>query len=278
MFERYTEGARRTIFFARYEASQYGSRKIETEHLLLGILREDNRLGRTLFSEPNAGESIRKDVDAQTTRGERISTSVEMPLSEDSKRVLHFAADSAERLGHRHVDNVHLVLGILREEGCLAARILEAHGAKGNEIRKKLESTVPGAASNTTVVPLKASAASRQANLRPTLCRFLDAWDTADAGKILEHFEDDGQFWDTRGKLWSGPELQKGIEAHLTAARTELAKGTVEQVLPIALDIAVVTLRWTSGKTDFVQMVAVLHENGKSWRIVSVHLALVETP
>jgi ATP-dependent Clp protease ATP-binding subunit ClpC len=61
MFERYTERARRVIFFARYEASNVGSMTIETEHLLLGLLREDQNL--TIFLRNHSSiESIRKEV------------------------------------------------------------------------------------------------------------------------------------------------------------------------------------------------------------------------
>jgi ATP-dependent Clp protease ATP-binding subunit ClpC len=61
MFERYTEKARRAVFFARYEASQLGSRQIDAEHLLLGLLREDKRLAQALFHSPAAAiAAIRK--------------------------------------------------------------------------------------------------------------------------------------------------------------------------------------------------------------------------
>ncbi len=60
MFERYTEKARRVIFFARYEASQYGSPYIETEHLLLGLLREDKALANRFLRSHGSIESIRK--------------------------------------------------------------------------------------------------------------------------------------------------------------------------------------------------------------------------
>src|SRR2546429_1592895 len=62
MFERYTEKARRVVFFARYEASQYGSPYIETEHLLLGLLREDRALAKRFLGEVNAEEEIRSEI------------------------------------------------------------------------------------------------------------------------------------------------------------------------------------------------------------------------
>ena len=105
MFERYTEKARRVIFFARYEASQFGSPYIETEHLLLGLLREDKALANRFLRSHAAVESIRKQIEGHTTIREKVSTSVDLPLSHECKRVLAYAAEEAERLdpqAHRH--------------------------------------------------------------------------------------------------------------------------------------------------------------------------------
>jgi len=122
MFERYTEKARRVIFFARYEASQFGSPYIESEHLLLGIVREDKALSNRFLRSEVA--SIRKQVESQTTTREKTSTSVDLPLSNESKRVLAYAGEEAERLAHKHIGTEHLLLGLLREEKCFAAQIL----------------------------------------------------------------------------------------------------------------------------------------------------------
>ena len=120
MFERYTEKARRAIFFARYEASQYGSPCIESEHLLLGVMREDRAHASRI-------ESIRKELESHITIRERVSLSVEMSLSEECKRILNYAYEEAERLGHKHVGTEHLLLGIRREHECLAARVMQDH-------------------------------------------------------------------------------------------------------------------------------------------------------
>ncbi len=73
MFERYTEKARRTIFFARYEASSFGQPYIEAEHLLLGILREDKALTSRFFLQHASVEAIRKQIEGNTTiRGEDL--------------------------------------------------------------------------------------------------------------------------------------------------------------------------------------------------------------
>src|SRR5215475_1942201 len=100
MFERYTENARRTIFFARYEASQFGSLAIETEHLLLGLLREDKALTHRFLR--GQAESIRKQVEEATVVREKVATSVDLPVSNECKRVLIYAAEEAARLSSAH--------------------------------------------------------------------------------------------------------------------------------------------------------------------------------
>ena len=138
MFERYTEKARRVIFFARYEASQFGSPYIETEHLLLGLLREDKALTNRFLRSHASVESIRKQIEGHTTIREKVSTSVDLPLSNECKRVLAYAAEEAERLSHKHIGTEHLLLGLLREEKCFAAEILHERGLKLVAIREEL--------------------------------------------------------------------------------------------------------------------------------------------
>src|SRR5665811_2065519 len=138
MFERYTEKARRVIFFARYEASQFGSPYIETEHLLLGLLREDKALANRFLRSHAAVESIRKQIEGHTTIREKVSTSVDLPLSNECKRVLAYAAEEAERLSHKHIGTEHLLLGLLREEKCFAAEILHERGLRLSTIREEL--------------------------------------------------------------------------------------------------------------------------------------------
>jgi 1-pyrroline-5-carboxylate dehydrogenase len=138
MFERYTEKARRAIFFARFEASQFGSPYIETEHLLLGLLREDKTLTNRFLRSHASVESIRKQIEGHTTIREKVSTSVDLPLSNECKRVLANAAEEAEHLSHKHIGTEHLLLGLLREEKCFAAQILLERGVRLEEVRKEL--------------------------------------------------------------------------------------------------------------------------------------------
>ena len=140
MFERYTEKARRVIFFARYEASNYGSPYIETEHLLLGLLREAP-LAKWFPGESNVEPEIRAEIERRITRGEQISVSVEVPLSAECRTVLTLAGESSERLGHRQVDTEHILIGILRVEASLAAQILTARGGQDREVSRTTRKT-----------------------------------------------------------------------------------------------------------------------------------------
>ncbi|HYR44424.1 MAG TPA: Clp protease N-terminal domain-containing protein, partial [Terriglobia bacterium] len=137
MFERYTETARRTIFFARYSASQYGSRTIETEHLLLGILREDPNLIRR-FLPSRSNENIRGEVEKYLTMRPKLSTSIDMPLSNECKRILASALEEADMLDHRRIGAEHLLLGILREHESAASQVLHSAGLNLPVLRLQL--------------------------------------------------------------------------------------------------------------------------------------------
>jgi ATP-dependent Clp protease ATP-binding subunit ClpC len=139
MFERYTERARRVLFFARYEASQLGSISIETEHLLLGLIREGKGLTSRIFARSHLSlENIRKEIEGRTVFREKVSTSVEIPFSTETKRVLQFAAEEADRLLHNYIGTEHLLLGILREERSVAASILMEKGMRLHTVREDI--------------------------------------------------------------------------------------------------------------------------------------------
>ena len=103
MFERFTEKARRTVFFARYEASQLGSPEITSEHLLLGLLRDDKAVLRHLQLNIEY-ETVRNDVVARVQPSAlKLPLNVDLPLADDAKLVLKFAMEEADRLNMRHI-------------------------------------------------------------------------------------------------------------------------------------------------------------------------------
>lgn len=138
MFEKYTAMARRVVFLARYEASQVESPYIETEHLLLGLFREDKALANRFLRSHAAVESIRKQIEQHTTPRDKVSTSLDLSLSQESKRVLSYGAEEAERLDHKHIGTEHILLGLLREDKCFAAEILYERGLRLSTVREAI--------------------------------------------------------------------------------------------------------------------------------------------
>lgn len=139
MFEKFNEKARRALFFARYEASKLGSRVIESEHVLLGILREGEETVSELFRRFHVKpEEIRREIEGERVFVERISSTAELPLSEESKKILAYAAHEAESMLHTAVGSEHLLVGILRVEGCTALRMLSQHGFDVYTLREEV--------------------------------------------------------------------------------------------------------------------------------------------
>ena len=137
MFEKFTEKAKRVLFLARYEASQMGSRVIGTEHLLLGLLKEGEEVTREIFMRSNISiEMLRAELENQGPSREKVSTSVEIPFSEETKKVLTFAEEEAERLLHNYIGTEHLLLGLLRVENSAAGQLLVDKGMRLFAVRE----------------------------------------------------------------------------------------------------------------------------------------------
>lgn len=135
MFERYTEKARRVLLFARQSAIATGSTYVESQHLLLGILRETPSVIDHQF--PQKLEQIKSELLAPEVEGAKGSD-LGLPLSNECKRILAYGAEEAERLSHRHIGTEHLFLGVLREEKCLAAKVLRSHGIILEDERRRI--------------------------------------------------------------------------------------------------------------------------------------------
>jgi uncharacterized protein (TIGR02246 family) len=264
MFERYTERARRTIFFARYEASQYGSAYIETEHLLLGLLREDNAVTKKFLSERGGAQAIREEIEAQIKRGERISTSVEIPLSTECKHVLIKAAEEASRLGHKHIGTEHLLLGMLCEEDCLAARLLRQRGLKADWLREELSRRGD-----------EKEFATAQDIV--SISQLVDAWSAGNAGQFANMFAADGQFVDTKGDLSIGPAgILEAARVIFTAPGWAACKGKIEDVQFVGARAVMATLIWERDEKSekpnpaCVRMTVILTQKPEGWTIARV--------
>jgi ATP-dependent Clp protease ATP-binding subunit ClpA len=266
MFERYTEKARRVIFFARYEASQYGSPYIETEHLLLGLLREDRALAKRFLGEVNAEEGIRAEIERHITSRECISTSVEVPLTLESKKVLNLAGEEADRLGHRHVGTEHILLGVLRVEGSLASKILQARGVKIAMLREQM-AKVSG--------PERIKAQPKSSNKAvDTLDSFLAGLKWNKAEELLTFFAESAQFVDVYGKRWNREEIYKEFETVFAPYAKKNATYTVEQTLADTNELLVVIVLWKNAilasleRVWMHRMSLVLAPQGDGWTII----------
>ena len=134
MFEKFTEKARRVMFFARYEASQFGSESIQSGHLLLGLLREAEKTSIQLLDRMGVQTNLLRErlISALSPRDKRMtpsSTSIDIPMEEEVKRILQHATQESAKLNHNHVGAEHLLLGMLKEEQGLAGRLLKEAGA-----------------------------------------------------------------------------------------------------------------------------------------------------
>src|SRR5665213_558424 len=116
MFDRYTDDARRVIFFARYEASRLDSPTLETEHLWLGLLRQSKKAVKRLAPGVTV-EAVHERLMRPGLNAQRVSMTVDLPLSDEAKRAIAGAAAEADSRGQKHVTPDYLVLALLREQG-----------------------------------------------------------------------------------------------------------------------------------------------------------------
>jgi len=139
MVERYTEHARKVLLFARYEAGEYGSSSIETEYLLLALLRNEKGLASRILARSHLSlATIGKEVMDRKGYRERVTPFSEITFSAETIRVLQFAAEDADRLRHNHIGTEHLLLGVLSEPDSVAATMLTARGITSNGVRDAL--------------------------------------------------------------------------------------------------------------------------------------------
>jgi Clp amino terminal domain, pathogenicity island component len=274
MFERYNEKARRVIFFARHEASQYGSRQIGTEHILLGVLREGHTQVRQLLGHDVDASQIRTEIEKVITKGETFSTSVEVPLSEESKKVLQFAAQEAERLGDYYVAIEHFLLGILRVDGSIAARILKERGGQLAPLREKVAKLSSSIEADVKLRTMEEAVAE--------LHRFLARLRMSDPGELKLRFAKDAQFVDSKGERWRGREkIGKESRRLFNAYAKENVTSLVESVDAGPGHTFVASVRWENVIVEGEQtksihrMTVILGQEGEAWVVFFLHVTPV---
>ena len=278
MFERYTERARRVIFFARYEASQYGSPYIETEHLLLGLLREDRQLAKRFLESSDPEPSIRIAIESQTKRGEPIKGSVEVPLTQDSKKVLNLAGEEADRLAQQHIGTEHLLLAMTSMEHCMAGRLLRERGLRTDAIREDLAKT---AHSITSGMSRGLEAIELSLN---TLHSFLAALKWYDWERLAPFFADAMQFVDAAGKRWRGrSEIEKQFEGLFAPYAKRNVTFLVESADGASDGLVVASVLWENvtvpgeATRTMHRMTVILVPEAQDWKILFIQVTPILT-
>ena len=192
MFERFTEAARRALFFARYEASQLGAVAIETEHVLLGLARGDDGLAaRLLDAAQLSSDDIRAEIESRSAFRQKLPASAEMPFSAEMRRGLDYTVAEADSFGHSSIGPEHMLLGLLRVDNSTAASIMLAHGIRLGDVRKQIATQAAGeSAASRSVTPTEISErVERIQRLVQQLDRRLS--DDVEAHVLLERIDDE---------------------------------------------------------------------------------------
>ena len=144
MFERYSQRARRALFFTRYEVSALGGKTIEPGHVMLGLLHDAGIL-RVLANWKIPPAELRQLIEPQVKGGTRLPTSVEVGFSAPVERVLKLTVEEADRLLHKHIEPEHLLIALLREDDPVAAARLKEYGMAPDSAREyvALHVTIP---------------------------------------------------------------------------------------------------------------------------------------
>jgi ATP-dependent Clp protease ATP-binding subunit ClpC len=145
VFERFTERARQAIVLAQDEARRLKHNYIGTEHILLGLLREDEGLAARVLAELGVGiEDVRAHVIAEVGEGHEHVASGRIPFTPRAKKVLELALRESLRLGHNYIGTEHMLLAVGRENSGVAMRILWDLGVGEENLREAVLGALNG--------------------------------------------------------------------------------------------------------------------------------------
>ncbi len=134
-FDKFTDGARKALRLAQEEAQRFQHDSIDTEHLLLGLLREREGVAANVLNSLGVElNKVRDAVEFLIGRGDRVVLG-EIRLTPRAKRVIELAVDEARRLNHHAIGTEHLLLGLVREGEGLAVGVLESLGVRLERVR-----------------------------------------------------------------------------------------------------------------------------------------------
>ncbi|MBI1256053.1 MAG: AAA domain-containing protein [Chloroflexi bacterium] len=135
--ERFTQRARRVLSLAQEEAERLQHNYIGTEHLLLGLIREEGGVAGRVLRELGLEQRRVEELVERMTRASTRTSTVQPELSPGTKRVLELAVDEARRMGHHYIGTEHLLLGLVRLTEGVAIDILKRLGVSPEEVRRQ---------------------------------------------------------------------------------------------------------------------------------------------
>src|SRR5918997_5736382 len=145
MFERFTERSRKVMVLAQEESGRLGHGYVGTEHLLLGLIREDEGVAaQALTASGVTVDGVREQVETIVGYGEADTS--QKPFRAESKRVLESSLKESMRLGHDYIGTEHLLLGLLAEGGGITATVLSNLGTDAGRVRREVLDRVEGGA------------------------------------------------------------------------------------------------------------------------------------
>lgn len=273
MFERLTEQARRSIFFARFEATHYASSFIETEHLLLGILREDKPLSSSLQRRGASVDEIRRKLEERIAAPgrKRSPDSTEVHLSGECHRILKNAAAEAERFHSASIGTAHLLLAMITEQESAAAGILRDSGVESAQLRQELE---------------RGASAQRERPLQAALEDFFQSWVAGEFKSFPSFFEDDAILIDERGVQYHGTAAIAEYCSRVRAGGMDMntLEATPSEARFLQEKVAVVPVDWAFANAvpgqapRLVRSMLVMREHDSHWWIAAAQLTEVRAP
>ncbi len=136
--ERFTQRARRVLQLAQEEAERLSHNYIGTEHLMLGLVREENGIAGKVLRELGAKpERVAELVERMTGAGKRQGTGAKLDLTPRTKQVIEYAVDEARKLGHSYISTEHLLLGLIRQGDGVAIDVMRQIGLTADRVRRE---------------------------------------------------------------------------------------------------------------------------------------------
>jgi ATP-dependent Clp protease ATP-binding subunit ClpA len=186
------------------------------------VIREGHSLVHRLLGPKADLKQVRTEIEKVVKRGKAISTHIELPLSEESKRVLQYAVEEADRLGNRLVAIEHFLLGIARVDGSLAARIIRERGADLAILRERVVKFSRAFSADMTTPAVDAAISA--------LHRFVASLVSNDPAEAVLLLAQDAQIVDYMGQRWRGREEIEKEFGRLFVAYSKNAASRLESI------------------------------------------------